>query len=75
MVFLSYNKYIKLKQRRKEMKLLLKTILYLIGGWFFTVPTIIISAIHLTITFTKFTLKMIALPFKLVYNMIEGVTK
>lgn len=57
------------------MKLLFKTILYLIGGWFFTVPTIIIAAIHLTITFTKFTFKMIALPFKLVYNMIKGVAK
>lgn len=54
------------------MKTLLKTILYLIGGWFFTVPTIIIASIHLTIAFTKFTLKMIALPFKLVYNMIKG---
>lgn len=57
------------------MKLLFKTILYIIGGWFFTVPAIIIAAIHLTITFTKFTFKMIALPFKLVYNMIKGVRK
>lgn len=57
------------------MKLLLKTILYIIGGWLFTVPTIIIAAIHLTITFTKFTFKMIASPFKLVYNMIKGVRK
>ena len=54
------------------MKTLLKTILYLIGGWFFTVPTIIVAAIHLTISFTKFTFKMIALPFKLVYNIVKG---
>lgn len=53
------------------MKLLFKTILYIIGGWFFTVPTIIIAAINLTIAFTKFTFKMIALPFNLVYNMIR----
>lgn len=57
------------------MKTLLKTILYLIGGWLFTVPTIIIGAIHLTIAFTKFTFKMIALPFKLAYNMIKGENK
>lgn len=57
------------------MKLLFKTILYIISGWFFTVLTIIIAAIHLTITFTKFTFKMIALPFKLVYNMIMEVRK
>lgn len=57
------------------MKTLFKTILYLIGGWFFTVPTIIIGAIHLTIAFTKFTFKMIALPFKLVYNTIKGENK
>lgn len=55
------------------MKLLLKTILYLVGGWLFTVPTIVIGVIHLTITFTKFTFKMIAFPFKLVYNMIKEV--
>lgn len=55
------------------MKLLFKTILYIIGGWFFTVPTIIIATIHLTITFTKFTFKMITFPFKLVYNMIKEV--
>lgn len=57
------------------MKLLFKTLLYIIGGWFFTVPTIIIAAIHLTIAFTKFTFKMIALPFNLVYNMIKGGRK
>lgn len=57
------------------MKLLFKTMLYIIGGWFFTVPTIIIGAIHLTVAFTKFTLKMIALPLKLVYNMIKGGRK
>ena len=57
------------------MKLLFKTILYLIGGWFFTVPTIIIGAIHLTIALAKFALKMITLPFKLVYNMIKGGSK
>lgn len=57
------------------MKTLLKIILYFIGGWFFTVPTIIIVAIHLTIAFTKFTFKMIALPLKLVYNMIVEVRK
>lgn len=57
------------------MKILLKTILYLLGGWFFTVPTIIIGAIHLTIAFTKFTVKVIAFPFKLVYNTLKGVTK
>lgn len=55
------------------MKLLLKTILYLIGGWFFTVPTIIIGAIHLTVTFTKLVFKIVALPFKLIYNTIKGV--
>lgn len=54
------------------MKLLFKTILYLIGGWLFTVPTIIIAAIHLTITFTKLVFKLVALPFKLVYNAIKG---
>lgn len=54
------------------MKLLFKTILYIIGGWFFTVPTIIIGVIHLTIAFTKFVFKMIALPFKLVHNAIKG---
>lgn len=57
------------------MRLLFKTILYIIGGWFFTVPTIIIGAIHLTIALAKFTFKMIALPFKLVYNMIKGGRK
>lgn len=57
------------------MRLLFKTILYIIGGWFFTVPTIIIAAIHLTIAFTKFTFKMIELPFKLVYNTIKGANK
>lgn len=57
------------------MKLLFKTILYIIGGWFFTVPTIVIAAIHLTISFTKLMLKMVALPFKLVYNAIKGVKK
>lgn len=55
------------------MKTLLKTILYIIGGWFFTVPTIIIGAIHLTITFTKFIFKMIVLPLKIVYNMFKEV--
>lgn len=54
------------------MKLLLKTILYLIGGWFFTIPTIIIAVIHLTISFTKLMFKIVALPFKLVYNAIKG---
>lgn len=54
------------------MKLLLKTILYLIGGWFLTVPTIIIAGIHLTIGFTKLMFKIVALPFKLVYNVIKG---
>ena len=57
------------------MKTLFKTILYLIGGWFFTVPTIIIGAIHLTIALTKVVCKMIAFPFKLVYNMIKEVRK
>lgn len=57
------------------MKLILKTILYLIGGWLFTIPTIIIAAIHLTITFTKFTFKIVALPFKLMYNMVKEVRK
>lgn len=57
------------------MKLLFKTILYIIGGWFFTVPTIVIAAIHLTIAFTKFTFKMIASPLKLVYNMIKEARK
>lgn len=57
------------------MKTLLKTILYIIGGWFFIVPTIIIGAIHLTIAFTKFTFKMITLLFKLVYNIIKEMRK
>lgn len=57
------------------MKLLFKIILFLIGCLFFTVPTIIITAINLIIVFTKFTFKMIALPFKLVYNMIKGGSK
>lgn len=57
------------------MKLLFKTILYLIGGWFFTVPTIIICAIHLIITFTKMICKLIALPFKLAYNVIKEIRK
>lgn len=57
------------------MKLLLKILLYILGCWFFTVPTIIIGAIHLTIAFTKFTVKVIAFPFKLVYNVIKEVRK
>ncbi len=54
------------------MKTLLKAILYLIGGWFFTVPTIIIGAIHLIIAFTKMICKIIAIPFKVAYNVIKG---
>lgn len=57
------------------MKLLFKIILFLIGCLFFTVPTIIITAINLTIAFTKITFKMIALPLKLVYNIIKEVRK
>ena len=57
------------------MKLLLKTILYLIGGWFFTVPTIIIGAIHLTVAFTKMICKIIAIPFKVAYHVIKEIKK
>lgn len=57
------------------MKLLFKTILYLIGGWFFTVPTIIIGAIHLIIAFTKIICKIIAIPFKMAYHVIKEIKK
>ncbi len=57
------------------MKLLLKTILYLIGGWFFTVPTIIIGAIHLIIAFTKMICKIIAIPFKMAHHVIKEIKK
>lgn len=57
------------------MKLLFKTILYIIGGWFFTVPTIIIGAIHLTISLTNLVCKIIAFPFKLVYNVVKEASK
>lgn len=57
------------------MKTLIKAILYLIGGWFFTVPTIIIGAIHLIIAFTKMICKIIAIPFKMAYHVIKEIKK